>query len=195
MKIVRSSCNFEREPLLAPFGFKGGYISELWQSIAMLENAAGQRSIGLGTQSVLWSDIAIFRNFPESVGNNMMFLITSYALKTSQKLSWKNPIDLFEQILLTTYEYAKSITAQPALRLTFVLNALVAVDNAAWLLYCLEKNITSFDEMVPEDIKPALSHHHGKLACIPLMTYGVPIDKIVEAVNNGYFILKIKNSR
>ena len=26
--------NFEREPLIKPFGFKGGYITEIWQTAA-----------------------------------------------------------------------------------------------------------------------------------------------------------------
>ena len=50
MKITKTNCNFEREPLIAPFGFKGGYLSELWQSVVMLENDKGQSGIGLGTQ-------------------------------------------------------------------------------------------------------------------------------------------------
>ena len=34
--IARVSSNFEREPLLRPFGFKGGYMSEIWQTAVML---------------------------------------------------------------------------------------------------------------------------------------------------------------
>lgn len=192
MEIVRSSCNFEREPLVAPFGFKGGYTNEVWQSIVLLESGTGQRSIGLGTQSVLWSDADIFTNFSEATGNSIMFLVTSYASKATQELSWEDPMDLLEQLLPITYEYAKKVTGYPQLRLTFALNALVAVDNAVWLLYCQENNITSFDDMTPEDAKPTLSCRHKKLACIPLMTYGISIDKIAEAVDGGYFFLKIK---
>ncbi len=29
--ITKTQSNFEREPLLRPFGFKGGYLTELWQ--------------------------------------------------------------------------------------------------------------------------------------------------------------------
>ena len=52
--------NFEREPLIRPFGFKGAYMSEIWQTVAMLQMASGVQGIGLGTQSVLWSDARIF---------------------------------------------------------------------------------------------------------------------------------------
>ncbi|MCK4326626.1 L-alanine-DL-glutamate epimerase [bacterium] len=192
MKITKSNCNFEREPLLAPFGFKGGYLSELWQSVVKLENSKRQTGIGLGTQSTLWSDAAVFTINPESAGNSMMFLVTSFAVKAALELDWENPIDLLDKLLPITYEYAKKVTNNPDLRLTFALNALVAVDNAAWLLYCRENNITVFDDMIPADIKPALSFRHDKLAGIPLMSYNVPIEKIIEAVKRGYFFLKIK---
>lgn len=192
MKISRVNCNFERQPLLAPFGFKGGYLSELWQSMVLLENTAGQQGIGLGTQSTLWSDADVFMNNSESAGNSMMFLTTSYALKIIETVQWQDPPDLLEKILPQVYEYAKKITNNPNLRLTFVLNALVAVDNAAWLLYCKENDITNFDDMIPADIHNALPDRHNKLACIPLMSYGVPIDDIIKAVEQGYFFLKIK---
>ena len=33
--------NFEREPLIRPFGFKGGYMSEIWQIVSLLKSTAG----------------------------------------------------------------------------------------------------------------------------------------------------------
>ncbi len=68
----------------------------------------------------------------------------------------------------------------------------MAVDNAAWVLYCKENEITNFDDMIPNDVKSALSYKHDKLACIPLMTYGVPIEGVKAEVDAGYFFLKIK---
>jgi L-alanine-DL-glutamate epimerase-like enolase superfamily enzyme len=192
MKITKANCNFEREPLAAPFGFKGGYLSELWQTVVRLENATGQSGIGLGLQSTLWSDAAIFTGNPESAGNCMMFLATSHAAKAAIGLEWETPIELLDQLLPITYEYAQKVTDSPKLRLTFALNALVAVDNAAWLLYCTEKSISAFDDMIPASTKSALSFQHDKLAGIPLMSYNVPIEKIIETIKEGYFFLKIK---
>ena len=34
IKIKETKLNFQREPLLAPVGFKGVYLSELWQVVA-----------------------------------------------------------------------------------------------------------------------------------------------------------------
>lgn len=70
IKISRVSSNFEREPLIRPFGFKGGYITEIWQSMAYLESDSGNHSIGLCTQSVLWSDASVFASHSESGGNS-----------------------------------------------------------------------------------------------------------------------------
>jgi len=192
MKITKYNCSVEREPLIAPFGFKGGYLSELWQSIVKFENAEGQSGIGLGTQSTLWSDASVFINNSESAGNSMMFLATSFAAKAALEIEWDTPIDLLDKLLPITYEYAKKITSNPDLRLTFALNALVSIDNAAWLLYCRENNINDFDKMLPAEFRPSLSGHHDKLACIPLMSYNVPVTDIVKALDDGYFFLKIK---
>lgn len=192
MKIIKTDCNFIREPLKNPFGFKGGYLSELWQTTAYMQSQSCNEATGLGTQSTLWSDSQVFTSNSESSGNSMMFLMTSYSLKLAEKTQWNTPFDLLDKILLQVYEYGKTITNNPHLRLTFALNSLVAVDNAAWLIYCKDNNISNFDDMIPVDIKPALSQRHTKLANIPLMSYNVPLDKIIDAVNQGYFFLKIK---
>ena len=192
MKIIKTNSDFQREPLKAPFGFKGGFLSELWQTVATMETAGGAKGTGLGTQSTLWSDASVFTANSESAGNCMMFLLTSYALRLAETKDWQTPIDLLDQLLPEVYEYAKKVTNNNDLRLTFALNALVAVDNTAWLVYCKENNITSFDDMIPADIKPALSYRHDKLACIPLMSYGVSSEQIQQEVNAGYFFLKIK---
>jgi len=64
--VARVGSNFEREPLIRPFGFKGGYQTETWQSVALLESASGRRGIGLGTQGVLWSDAHVFAGHSEA---------------------------------------------------------------------------------------------------------------------------------
>ena len=192
IKIRRTSSNFEREPLMAPFGFKGGYLGEIWQVASLMESEAGNRGLGLGIQSVLWSDAGIFTNNSESAGNSFMYLMTAYALKTAKEMQFETPMELLDALMPITYEYGQKITGCKDLRLTFALNSLVPVDNAAWMLYCAEKGITSFDDMVPAEVKPSLSYRHKELASIPLMTYGVSLDDIVRAVDDGYFFLKIK---
>ena len=184
--------NFEREPLLRPFGFKGGYMSEIWQSAALLESDSGLREVGLCSQSVLWSDAAVFANHSESAGNSLMYVMTEYALRSIQGTTFHNPVQLLEEILEATYEYGKKVTQNNELRKTFALNALVAVDNAAWILYARENGYKSFDEMIPEEFRAGLSHRHKKVASIPLMAYTVPINEITDAVDDGYFFLKVK---
>ena len=46
--------------------------------------------------------------------------------------------------------------------------------------------------MIPPDFKPALAHHHKKVASIPLMAYSIPISEIKQAAEEGYFFMKIK---
>jgi len=192
IEIVNVNSNFEREPLIRPFGFKGGYMSEIWQTVAFLESAKGQSGLGLCTQSVLWSDASVFASNSEAGGNALMYAISERALQMARGLRFSNPLELQEKILDDLYEDAKAITNNPALRKTFALNALVGVDNAAWLLYANENGIRNFDEMIPEAYKKALSYRHERVASIPLMAYTVPIKEIVDAVDAGYFFMKIK---
>jgi len=190
--IKSTNANFEREPLIRPFGFKGGYMSEIWQSVAALESTSGTRAIGLNTQSVLWSDADIFTANSESSGNAIMFAMTSHALKLAKGMSFETPFELLDQLLPQTWEYGKAITGKKDLRQTFALNALVGVDAAAWLLYARENGFKSFDEMLPAKYRQILSARHDKLASIPLMAYGIPMEEIVRHVNEGFFFLKVK---
>ncbi len=190
--IERVDSNFEREPLVRPLGFKGGYLTNLWQAVALMESSSGNQGIGLGTQSVLWSDADVFANYSESGGNALMYAMTERALQMAEGMSFTTPIDLQEAILEEVYAYGKEVTANPELRETFALNALVAVDNAAWLVYARENGIDDFDEMIPEPYRPALSHQHEKVASVPTMGYTVPVEEVRQTAEQGYYIFKIK---
>lgn len=192
IKIKRTGSNFEREPLKAPFGFKGGYLDELWQATALIESGLGFYGLGIGCQSVLWSDASVFTKYSQSAGNALMYILTEYALKKIVGTSFETPLELLDFLLPEVYSYGKKVTCNEQLRMTFALNALVAVDNAAWFLYCRENKIESFDEMIPPDVRPALPCRHDRLAEIPLITYGTPMEEIIQMVTEGNCFLKIK---
>ena len=186
------STNFEREPLATPYGFKGGYMTDVWQTATRLQSASGKHSVGLGTQNVLWSDAEVFVNHSENGGNALMYAITEQAAQMVKGQSFTSPIDLQESILDEVYAYGKKVTDNPNLRKTFVLNALVALDNAAWLLYAYENNKLQFDEMIPEAYRPALSHHHPKVVSIPSFSFATPVSQMEQLAKEGYFFMKIK---
>ena len=192
IKIKAVNSNFEREPLLRPFGFKGGYMSEIWQNVARLQSDSGISKIGLATQNVLWSDARVFAGFSEAAGNAIMYAITDFALQHMCGSTFETPIDLFDSMIDDVYDFAQNMTGDIDLRKTFVLNALVGVDNAAWLLYAAENKLTSFADMIPKEYAMALSHRHERVASIPLMSYNVPVTEIQQAVEQGYFFMKIK---
>jgi L-alanine-DL-glutamate epimerase-like enolase superfamily enzyme len=186
------SANFEREPLIRPFGFKGGFMTEIWQTASLLQSTAGLKKTGICSQNVLWSDAAVFAAHSESGGNALMFALTEHAMQLLKGRKFITPVDLLDSLFDEVYDYGKKITANPNLRKTFVLNSLVGVDNAAWLLYAAENGITNFDEMIPLPYRPGLSTHHEMVASIPLMAYNIPVNEIVAAVESGYFFMKIK---
>ncbi len=191
-RVCKTACGCEREPLLAPFGFKGRQLTELWQTVALMESDSGAAALGLGTQSPLWSDGTVFAGRGEEESNSLMYRLTAHALKLAEGASFENPMEFLDAILPEVHEEGKRITSNPDLRLTFTLNALVAVDNAAWQLYCAQNGISDFDGMIPPDVRSSLNCRHEEIGCIPLMTYGVPVEGIVDAVRQGHFLLKIK---
>ena len=180
------------EPLISPFGFKGGYLSELWQIVASMVSDTGNTGIGLGLQSVLWSDPDIFASFQEKKGNKLMFDMTRYALNCIKGISFENPMELLDEILHEVHTYGKKITGNPDLKLTFTLNSLAVLDYAAWMLYCKENGISMFDGMLPETIRPALSFRNTSVANIPVIGYTVSGEEINGLLNDGCCILKIK---
>ena len=93
IRIKNVKAGYEIEPLKASLGFKGGYLTGLWQTAAMMESESGTKGIGLGVQSVLWSDPGVFSSFDEKNGNEVMFSITRYALKLAKDIPFETPGD------------------------------------------------------------------------------------------------------
>ena len=184
---------FERQPLIRPFGFKGIYQREFWVSAALLESASGLRHAGIMTQCVAWSDLDVFLAHSEAAGNMLLHATLERALQEIKGTTFTTPMDLQEAILAPAHAFARTITGRgDHLRKTFTLSALVALDNAAWMLYAQENGLRTFDAMIPEPYRAALSHRHAAVAHIPLMAYAVPIDEIVKTVREGWFFIKIK---
>lgn len=191
MRILSTNADFVREPLAAPMGFKGSYLSELWQSVVRL-SSEDHTGIGVGVQSVLWSDANVFMHSSQSAGNAYMFAMTSYALKLIVGMEFHDPFSLLDTLLPEVYEYGKRITGQPNLRKTFALNSLVCIDYAAWQLYAKAQNTKDFLHLVPNELKAPLRCQQTELGNIPLITYGMDLGSIKSLAEKGHFFLKIK---
>ncbi len=191
MKIISGDCNFEREQFRSKFSFKGGSITEGWQVVVRLRDREGNTATGLGMQSVLWSDKDVFLFMKEAGGNALMFQLTAYAVQQAQGLTWDRPEELLEQLLPIMLNYTRNIN-NGHLRLTFILNALVGLDNAAWQLYARERGVCNFDEVVGSGYQAALPVRHDRLAAVPLITYGSSVDDIRALAAAGCPLLKIK---
>ncbi len=191
-EIKRANCNFEREPLKIRFGFKGSYLTELWQTAVLLESKRGGKYLGLGTQSVLWADAELFYRYSEAVSNSLMFLVTNYAANRALHSSATTPIEVIEEILPDVYRYAQTITQKRDLQSTFVLNALVPLDNALWLMYAGEHSISNFSKLIPTKCQTALNVKNEKLLNIPLVNYNTSPESAEKLARAGFHILKIK---
>jgi len=187
MKIASARASFRPEPILKPFGFKGGYLSELWQTRVELDGCAGP-----GVQSVLWSDAGVFSAYPEKTSNELMFAVTERACEMSREIEWTRPDELLASVFPELLSFARERTGRPDLRPTFVLNALVPLDLAAWTLYARENGWTTFDAMLPECFRAAQAERHARCASIPLITYGTSLNEVKALADEGYFFFKIK---
>lgn len=191
IRISETKHAIRKEPLLSPFGFKGDYLTELWQSVVGLRAQDGALGIGVGVQSVLWSDPRVFVRYGENSGNRLMAELTQYALTLADKAEFRTPLELVDRLLPEVYAYGRKSTGISDLRATFALNALVAADQAAWGLYSRGKGM-SFEELVPDAYRSALSERQQELASIPVVGYGLSEAAIEQMLSEGYFLLKIK---
>lgn len=191
ISIAQARHAVQTEPLLSPFGFKGAYLTELWQSVTMLTASDGSVGIGAGVQSVLWSDARVFVQYGEKQGNELMANMTRSALSGLEQTAFATPIELFERLLPDVYAYGIKSSGLPDLRSTFALNALVTVDQAAWGLYAASSG-RRFEELVPEAYRSAFAGRETRLGSIPLIPYGMSEEGITQVLDEGYFLLKIK---
>ena len=192
ISIVKTASVYEREKLIRPFGFKGGYLTELWQTASCMSSDSGISKTGLATQSVLYGDADLFSLHSEARGNSMMHALTNKVLDLVRQTSFYTPIDLQDQLLPEVIIEGKRITGKSDLNINFIYNALVSVDNAAWLVYAAENNLHSFEKMIPGPFKASLSHRNDKIAIMYQIPYGMPMNDLLEATNRGYFVFKIK---
>lgn len=192
IKIEEVDSNFEREPLIKPYRFKGSGVSEIWQTVCYLKSDAGRTAIGLGTQGVLWSDSKVFFGHSENGGNAIMYAMSERAIQMLKGISFTSPVKVLDELLPEILAYGKKISGNPNMRKTFALNSLVCVDNALWRLYFDHNGFADFDAMIPKEYRPGLSHRHTKVASIPSFSVGTPVSEIKAAADKGYFIMKLK---
>ncbi len=188
IKITNSACKYEIEPLITPFGFKGGSSSCIWTVTVELESKEYKAS-GNSIQGVLWSDGALYSSVKEQKANELMFNITSYVCDALKGMSFAGPEIIFERMFVIAMDYANSVlNIFP--RKTFILNSLVPIDNAIRLLYSRHMKKDEFEIFASftgiSEIK------QDKLALIPLITYNTASEQIKSLADNGVCIFKIK---
>jgi L-alanine-DL-glutamate epimerase-like enolase superfamily enzyme len=192
MRIASTDCTFFQEPLRAPLGFKGGAVTALWQVVALLRDELGNEGVGVGVQSPLWSDAAVAGANSEAAANALMFQMTGQALALARDVAFATPFELLDRLLPEVHAHGRRLCGRDDLRLTFTLNALVPVDNAAWMLYARRAGKTGFDALLPAEFRAPLAVRHSRLGCVPLISYGVGGREIVRLADAGCFCAKIK---
>lgn len=189
--IQQCELGFAREPLRHPFGFKGGYLSQLWQPICRMTLSDGTTGMGTGVQSVLWSDALTFANHTQAGGNALMLAVTEHALGLLKGRPFTTPPELIHSIADQLHDYACTITNRKELPYTFTYNALVCVDFALWQIWAALHQHNTFDA-ITQRFCPALNHRQTELGNIPLISYSTSQEEIQALLESGVFVLKIK---
>jgi len=175
-----------------PFGFKGHYFHEKWVATASLTDHLGRQARSIGGFAVLWSDAEVFTRHTEVGGNLLMAATLEHALQQARGSSFQTPPQLLDRLLDPVHDYARTVTGCPSLRRTFTLNSLVALDNAAWVLYAHAHGLSRFEQLLPPDAAAVLRHRHDAVAVAPAITYGMDTGRIAAMARDGVGILKIK---
>ena len=192
MQIIYADLEIQREPFIRPFAFKGASFNEKWNLVVRLQDESGLTAFGLGGLAVLWSDARVFAEHSEIGGNALMASVLERALGLVRGEVFAGPQDMFRQILPAVHDYAQSITRRVDLRQTFTLNALVALDNAAWVLNARRHNTQSFDELLPAAYRALLDQRQQRVASVPAIGYNATDKEIGAMVAGGAYLLKIK---
>ena len=192
MHIVETDLEIQREPFARPFAFKGSAFHEKWNLIVRLKDADGHEAFGIGGLAVLWSDAAVFAAHTEMGGNLLQASLLEFALQQIKGKEFADPMALFDTVENDVFSYAKAITGHGDLRRTFALIALVALDNAAWILHAKRMGLAAFDDLIPEKFRSFLSHRQSHVALVPAVSYTLPIDELRAILDSGAYILKIK---
>ncbi|MGK9118638.1 MULTISPECIES: enolase C-terminal domain-like protein [Sphingobacteriaceae] len=192
IQIIETDSAFEIEKLIRPFGFKGAYLTELWQIVTKLRASSSLESIGLSNQSILYGDADLFIKYGETKGNALMYALTNSTLNLIKETPFTHPISLQEKIFPDLISSGKSITNKADLHINFILNSYVGIDHAAWLLFAAEHGLETFDALIPAPYQSALSSKSDRLAVMFQIPYGMPLEQIKEAAQSGYFVFKIK---
>ncbi|MBT5872479.1 MAG: L-alanine-DL-glutamate epimerase [Candidatus Latescibacteria bacterium] len=192
MHIVDTALEIQREPFAQPFGFKGSSFHEKWNLIVRLTDSDGREAFGVGGLAVLWSDPDIFAGHTEVGGNLLQAAILEHALQLVKERSFADPRKMFSELLPEVHEYGQSITGSKDLNLTFSMIALVALDNAAWVLHARQRGITTFDDLIPPHLQHYLNRRQATIATVPAVGYNMTGAQLTELLERGAFLLKIK---
>lgn len=190
-KIVSAELGFAREPLRAPFGFKGGTLSELWQVCVRLTLDSGETGMGVGVQSVLWSGPEVFCAYDETGGNEKMLDVTRRALGMMRGMAFTTPPEMSAELAPALLKDTQARLGSVPVPQTFVLNALVAVDFALWQLWNARHGDGTFGALA-DAFCPVLTGRETALGSIPLITYHTPEAELRGLLSSGAFLLKVK---
>ncbi|WP_144276836.1 enolase C-terminal domain-like protein [Parenemella sanctibonifatiensis] len=184
-----------REPLIGPFAFKAHEINELWQVIVGLPDGAGGIDWGLGAQSPVWGDPMVVDLAGIDGANMMMAAITGHAARVAADLPEDlDPVEVQARLMPEVLLLAREMTNE-SIAESFVMNALVPIDQAMWQRWARRHEIRDFADLIPPSVRPYLPVDPANAppaAEIPLVSPTTGAEEIGELLARGLPLLKIR---
>lgn len=188
MEIIGVEAKLNKLPLISPFGFKGSFSNAI--SLSCLEiKTKTLRAKGESIQGVLWSDGNLYGEIGEEKINDLMFQITKNVANSLIGKKLEKPEDMFFNLFKEAETQAMNLLGNLP-RKTFLLNSLVALDNAMRILNA--KSIGNEDYETFASLEGIDIRRQNKLAFVPLVSYNTKKEEIVKLADEGVFVFKIK---
>jgi hypothetical protein len=190
--IARVGANFEREPLVRPFGFKGGYqTGNLAERRAAPKRSGPARPRALHEGRAVERCARVCRPFRER-RQRAHVRRDRVGVQQLKGQTFTDPVALLDRSATTSSPTRKKSRATRPARNLRPQRARGRRFRRLAALRRGKRHHERFDDLIPAAYRPALAHRHAKIASIPLMAYAVPIPRTQAAVEAGYFFMKIK---
>ena len=183
MKITNAYCAYEPEKFKHAFGFKGSTLSGVWQTVVALKSE-GEVGVGLGIQSVLWSDSSVFAEFGEQRGNELMFAVTEYAIKAIEGKDEIAAANVLINFVQTGFQYKTDGEQFGRERSLFG-------DESLYYPYCDCEDRAILYSILMRDllgVKAALVYYPGHLATAICFSNGKVYGDYIEVGSDKYTI-------
>lgn len=191
MRVMRGAFNLFKEEYLKPYIFKGDSVNGKWIAKTAITDESGVEGAAVGGFAVLWSDPGVYNSHTEMGGNIMMAACLEKAVNTIVNREYTHVEEAMDDVFERVFNYGKLITENEGLNKTFVLNSMVSLDLALWVLWKKLNSMGNFKEVFEEKLNTK-AVCANQVAVSPVVAKNTGDEEIESLLKEGFFVLKCK---